>query len=382
MKLKKSISLILVVVLVLLAFRPVDVSANSISDLQQQMKENNKKIEELKAERKRLANEKASTANEIAKLDLELASLNAEADGLQLEINDLNTKIEANGVAIEKLGVEIDENNLILEQRLRASYKRGDVGYIEIILNSENLIDALTRIDMIQLIVREDVNLLKDIQEQKTNLEELKVQQEKEKEDVKTAKAKLDDKRKQVEASQSTKESYMAQLQNDMKKMQAAEEKMEKENEGFEKRIQQLQLESEYAGGKMLWPLPLNCKKITSPYGKRIHPLYGYWTNHRGVDIACPYNTEVYAANSGVVIVSEWHWSYGYYVIIDHGGKIATVYGHNTKLLVSVGQKINRGDVIALSGSTGESTGPHLHFEVRVNGVIKDPMPYLPNIGR
>ncbi len=382
MRLKKSISLILVLVLVLLAFRPVDVSASSISDLQQQMKENNKKIEELRAERNKLNGEKKSTANEIAKLDLELAGLNAEADGLQLEINDLNAKIEANGVAIEQLAVEIDENNLTLEQRLRASYKRGDVGYIEIVLNSENLIDALTRMDMIQLIVREDVNLLKDIQEQKTNLEELKAQQEKEKEDVKAAKAKLDDKKKQVETSQNSKEVYMAELQKDMKKMQAAEEQMEKENANFEKKIQKLLLDSEYAGGKMLWPLPLNCNRITSQFGKRIHPLYGYWTNHRGVDIACPYNTEVYAANSGVVIVAESHWSYGNYVIIDHGGKIATVYGHNTKLLVSVGQKVNRGDVIALSGSTGESTGPHLHFEVRVNGVIKDPMPYLPNVGR
>ncbi len=382
MKLKKSISLILVVVLVLLAFRPVDVSANSISDLQQQMKENNKKIEELKAERKRLANEKASTSNEIAKLDLELAGLNAEADGLQLEINDLNAKIEANGVAIEQLIVEIDENNLTLEQRLRASYKRGDVGYIEIVLNSENLIDALTRMDMIQLIVREDVNLLKDIQEQKTNLEELKAQQEKEKEGVKAAKAKLDDKKKQVEASQSAKEVYMAELQNDMKEMQASEERMLKANSEVEKKIQQLQLDSEYAGGKMLWPLPTNQNRITSYFGKRSHPLYGYWSNHRGIDIRCPYNTEVYAANSGVVIVAESHWSYGNYVIIDHGGKIATVYGHNTKLLVSVGQEVNRGDVIALSGSTGESTGPHLHFEVRVNGVIKNPIPYLPNIGR
>ena len=374
---KKSISLILVVILFLFAFKPIDVSASNISDLQQQIKENNKKIEEIKAEINKLKGEKNSTANEISKLDLELAGLNAEVDGLQLEINDLNAKIESNGAAIEQLGVEIDNNNLILEQRLRASYKRGDVGYIEIILNSENLLDAMTRMDTIQLIVQEDVNLLKDIQAQKTSLEELKAQQEKEKADVVAAKDKLVSKKKQVEASQNTKEAYMAELQNDMKKMQALEEKMEKENTQFEKRIQQLQLESEYTGGEMLWPLPANQKRITSYFGKRIHPLYGYWTNHRGIDIACPYNTEVYAANSGVVIVAEKHWSYGNYVIIDHGGKIATVYGHNTKLLVSVGQKVNKGDVIALSGSTGESTGPHLHFEVRKNGVVVDPIPYV-----
>lgn len=377
---KKSISLILVVILFLLAFKPTDVSANSISDLQQQIKDNNKKIQEIKSEINKLNGEKKSTANEIAKLDLELESLNTEAEGLQLEINDLNAKIEANSVAIEQLGVKIDENNTVLEQRLRASYKRGDVGYIEIILNSENLIDALTRLDMIQLIVKEDVNLLKEIQEQKTNLEQLKAQQESKKEEVAAAKLKLEKKKEQVVVSQNQKEVYMAELQKDMKEMQAQEERLNKANNDFEKKIQQLQLDSEYAGGKMLWPLPTNCTRITSNFGKRIHPLYGYWTNHRGVDIACPYNTEVYAANSGVVIVSEWHYSYGYYVIIDHGGKISTVYGHNTKLLVKAGQKVNRGDVIALSGSTGESTGPHLHFEVRYNGVVTDPLVYLPKI--
>ena len=382
MRLKKSMCLILVVILALIAFKPIDVSASNISNLQQQIKENNKKIEELKAEINKLKGEKNSTANEISKLDLELASLNAEAEGLQLEINDLNAKIEANGIAIEQLCVEMDNNNLILEQRLRASYKRGDVGYIEIILNSENLIDALTRMDTIQLIVREDVNLLKDIQGQKTNLEELKTQQENEKEEVKASKAKLEDKKKQVEESQKAKEVYMAELQSDMKKMKAVEEQMEKENADFEKRIQQLQLESEYAGGKMLWPLPLSCKKINSPFGRRIDPIYGGYSNHRGVDIGCPYNTNVYAVNSGVVILAEKHWSYGWYIIIDHGGKIATLYAHNTKLLVSVGQNVNRGDIIALSGSTGDSTGPHLHFEVRYNGVVKDPMPYLPNLNR
>lgn len=374
---KKTITLLLVVIIALFAFKPIDVSANSISTLQQQMKDNNKKLEEIKARKKELQGEAKSTANEIAILDLELEGLNAEVDGLQLEIDDLNAKIEANSVAIDQLGVKIEENNSILEQRLRASYKRGDIGYIEIILNSENLIDALTRLDMIQLIVKEDVNLLKEIQEQKNNLEQLKLQQEKEKEEVAATKVKFEDKKKQVESSQSTKEAYMAELQKDMKEMQAQEERLNKANNEVEKKIQQLQLESAYTGGEMLWPLPANQKRITSYFGKRPHPLYGYWSNHRGIDIACPYNTEVYAANSGVVIVAEKHWSYGNYVIIDHGGKIATVYGHNTKLLVSVGQEVKKGQLIALSGSTGESTGPHLHFEVRKNGVVIDPLPFL-----
>lgn len=374
---KKFILLVLIILTSVFAIMPASAS-QTISDMQNQIELNTKKQKELAAKIKNLKNEQNSTQNEINLLDLQLESLSTEAEGLQLKIDDLNEKIKANETSIEILIDEIDKNNVILEKRLRASYKRGGAGYLELILNADNILDALTRIDMIQRIVQDDVDLLKDIQKQKDNLVALKEQQEQEKLNVETAKADLNAKLKEVEASQAEKESYMIALEKDMKESQAMEEKMEQENARLEKEIQQKMLEMAYAGGSMIWPLPYNNRRITSDFGKRIHPLYGYWTNHRGIDIACPYNTEVYAVNSGVVQYAGYHYSYGWYVIIDHGGKIATLYAHNTKLLVQTGQKVSIGDVIALSGSTGESTGPHLHFEVRKNGVCVDPKPYLP----
>ncbi|QSX06134.1 peptidoglycan DD-metalloendopeptidase family protein [Sedimentibacter sp. zth1] len=375
MRFKRAVSLALISVFVLLLFNPIDANA-SISSLEQQIRENNQKKQELEKQKKELKNEKNETLKEIRSLDIEIDGLNLEVEGLQLEIDDLSKKIEDNGASVIQLGKEIDANNIILEKRLRATYKQGGTGYLELILKSDSLSEALTRIDMIQLILKDDVELLKSIEVQKSNVTALKLQQEEERKEIETIKQNLLTKRNEISSAQNKKESYMVSLESNIKEMEAQEARLEQVNAKFEKQIQKLQLEMEYAGGEMSWPVPGHYR-ITSPFGGRRHPLYGYWSFHRGIDIACYYKTNVVAANSGVVMVAGWHYSYGNYVIIDHGGKISTVYGHNTKLLVKAGQKVTKGQVIALSGSTGESTGPHVHFEVRKNGAVVDPMPYV-----
>lgn len=135
-----------------------------------------------------------------------------------------------------------------------------------------------------------------------------------------------------------------------------------------------------YSGGDGPFLLPVGSARISSPYGPRTHPITGEKGKvHTGVDFAVPQGTNIHAADSGTVILAEWWSGYGYCVIIDHGGGVWTLYGHIRKggLRVSAGDKVNRGDVVAESGSTGNSTGPHLHFEVRIDGKIVNPMPYL-----
>ena len=132
-----------------------------------------------------------------------------------------------------------------------------------------------------------------------------------------------------------------------------------------------------YVGGQLGWPCDIKHHVITSYFVRRVNPIYGYTENHNGIDIPLPYGSPVLAANAGVVIVSEYHYSYGYYVVIDHGGGISTLYGHNSKLLVSVGDEVKKGQQIAKAGSTGYSTGSHIHFCVRENGVHVDPLGYV-----
>ena len=126
----------------------------------------------------------------------------------------------------------------------------------------------------------------------------------------------------------------------------------------------------------MIWPSAAS-RRITSPFGNRLHPILKIYKFHSGIDIGASYGTNILAANSGTVIKAGYNSSYGYMVMIDHGGGIVTLYAHSSKLLVSTGDVVARGQVIALIGSTGRSTGPHLHFEVRVNGAYQNPLNYV-----
>jgi len=303
-------------------------------------------------------------------------TLNLEIDSYELQKQEINMQIAEKEQEIVDLEAEIDKNNTLLEERLRVMYKNGTAGYLEVILDADSIIDALTRLDMIQLIVKSDVELLKSIEQQKKEVEELHLTLETKRFELTAVINDLASKKQEVEIASRSKISYMASIQSNLKEIQRQEAAMEEQSAQIEKDILAAQRAVEYAGGEMLWPAPGNYR-VTSSFGGRTDPITGVWTNHGGTDIAGPYGAPIVSANSGVVLYAGWHYSYGNYVIVDHGGGISTLYGHASKLLVSKGQKVTRGDIIALVGSTGYSTGNHLHFEVRINGVRTQPMDYL-----
>lgn len=371
---KKSVLLTLVIMSVLSIF-PVT-AGGSIADMQRKQKQIENQIKEIRQKAEELKGQQKSVQQEIDALDNEIRALSLEVDSYELQKEEITMKIEESKQQIEQLNNEIDNNNSILEDRLRVMYKNGTVGYMEVILKSENLVDALTRMDMIQLIVQSDVELLKSINEQKTQVEALKEQQEIKRLELTAVINNLNAKQNDVMVASRSKEVYMTSLQKDIKEMQRQEAAMEAQSKQIEKDILAAQRAVEYAGGVMLWPVP-GQDRVTSNFGGRADPITGVWSSHGGTDIAAPYGTPIVAANSGVVIFAGWHYSYGNYVIIDHGGGIATLYAHCSKLLVTNGQAVSKGDRVALVGSTGYSTGNHLHFEVRINGVRTDAMKYL-----
>ncbi len=371
---KKSVLLTLVIMSVLSIF-PVT-AGGSIADMQQKQKQIENQIKELRQKADELKGQQKSVQQEIDALDGEIRALSLEVDSYELQKEEITMKIEESKQQIEQLNNDIDNNNTILEDRLRVMYKNGTVGYMEVILKSENLVDALTRMDMIQLIVQSEVELLKSINDQKIQVEALKEQQEIKRLELTAVINNLNAKQNDVMVASRSKEVYMTSLQKDIKEMQRQEAAMEAQSKQIEKDILAAQRAVEYAGGVMLWPVP-GQYRITSNFGGRADPITGVWSSHGGTDIAAPYGTPIVAANSGVVIFAGWHYSYGNYVIIDHGGGIATLYAHCSKLLVTNGQAVSKGDRVALVGSTGYSTGNHLHFEVRINGVRTDAMKYL-----
>ena len=371
---KKCVVVILLIVTIISIF-PTS-AGGSIADLRYKQNQIEQQIKDIRKKADALKSEKKSIESEIQILDGELRVLTLETEKQEVQKQELNMRIAESEQKIVELTDEIDKNNELLEQRLRAMYMNGTGGYLEVILNAENLIDALTRMDLIQLIVKSDVELLKTINEQKTEVEELKVAQEIRRHELTAVINDLNAKQDEVLIASRSKENYMSSLQNNIEEIQRQEAAMEKQSKQIEKDILAAQRAGEYVGGELAWPVPGHYR-ITSPYGGRIHPITGVWSTHGGTDIAAPNGTSIVASNDGVVIYAGYHYSYGNYIIVDHNGGIATLYAHCSKLLASNGQAVSKGETIALIGSTGESTGNHIHFEVRVNGVRKNPMGYL-----
>lgn len=370
---KKGIVFTLLIMLVVNIF-PVT-AGGSIADLQQKQKKIEQQIKEIRDKANNLKGEQKSIQQEIDVLDGELRALSLEIEGYELQKQEINMKIAESEQKISELTDEINKNNETLEKRLRVMYKNGTAGYMEVLLNSENLIDALTRMDMIQMIVQSDVELLENINDQKLQVEDLKVEQETERLELTAVINNLNSKQNDIMIASRSKEVYMSSLKNNLAEIQRQEAAMEAQSEQIEKDILAAQRAVEYAGGELAWPVP-GQYRITSPFGGRADPITGVWSNHGGTDIAAPNGTPIVSANDGVVIYAGWHYSYGNYIIVDHGGGISTLYGHCSKLLAAAGQAVTREEKIALVGSTGYSTGNHLHYEVRINGVRKDPMTY------
>lgn len=262
-------------------------------------------------------------------------------------------------------------------ERLRLSYEEGTQSYIELLLSSDNLIDFLTRSDRLGSVLSYEQTLMTTLEREVTDLLAMKeslTATKQEQQELGTYQSATEE---ELKASLAEAQAQLAKLNADeeaLKKVQqqasALDSKLDKELEDLLKKQQEEQKAE--ANAKLLWPVDSNIRIVTSDYGWR--KLWGRDDYHIGIDIGAPGGRNIYAADGGTVIKATYNSSYGYYVLIDHGNTISTLYAHASKLLVSVGQKVERGQVIALVGTTGNSSGNHLHFEVRVNGQHTDPL--------
>lgn len=255
-------------------------------------------------------------------------------------------------------------------------YKNNTLGYLEIIFSAKDLRDLLTRVDMVKKIIDHDVELLKYMKEQKEIIQEKKLDLEEKHAEAQVMKKKISIKKEELEVATRSKQRLMSSLEQDKQESLRQLKELNKLSEEIEEDIKKKQLAMEYAGGEMSWPAP-GYYHISSSYGWRTHPIWKDRRMHNGMDIKTPTGAKIVAANSGKVQHSGSLGGYGNVVIIDHGGKVTTLYAHNSKLLVKEGQWVERGQTIAKAGSTGHSTGPHLHFEVRENGKHVNPYPWV-----
>lgn len=367
----------------------------------------NQQLEELQAEEKELKEELNSTNSDLANsqkrkdtLDKQISNakkqinlLTSQIDELDSKMNDKSDEIAAKEKEIADKEAAIQTTSDQLSERLRAIAKRGNLSSLQMVLNTEEYADYLIKSKMIERIAANDQQEMDKLEEEISQINEEKAALENDKQSLEDEKAQVETLKKQADAKKSELDTLYKALQAEIKKIQSTASdyaaQLKKNQEEQDKIDQQIKAiinsqstsTGKFGDGSMLWPVP-TVRNISSGFGPR------WGTTHRGIDIAngsIPiYGQKVYAAADGVVIyanyTNEYGGGYGYYCIVDHGvdssGKrISTLYAHNSKLYARVGDVVVGGQtVLSLAGDTGNVTGPHLHFEVRENGVAVDPI--------
>lgn len=342
-----------------------------IDAARQSQKENQALINKVKKEKQTAVAAKEEIDKKIDALDADISVINKEISESEAVIAEKQKELDAALDAVQKQ----DDR---LKSRLRFLYEDGLTSYLEILFSSESFSDFVSRYNMIGEILEYDNRVLSQKKEESEVIKEKKEALEAEKAKQVAAKNRLVSAENELEVKQQQQQSYLKALEKDLKAYEKALAQAEAEEQRILAQIRAQQQAAAGNGnvktytGTYTWPSP-GYNTITCAFGPRIHPITKKASNHTGVDIGVPSGSKIVAIADGTVTMAGWNSVYGYYVTIDHGG-VTSLYGHNSSLTVSTGQKVTKGQKIANSGSTGWSTGPHLHFEVVKNGTAINPM--------
>ncbi|MNI30873.1 Murein DD-endopeptidase MepM [compost metagenome] len=403
----------------------------TVSEIDQQLKKLQQEVQAAKAAQEQAASRNQEAQHYKNKTTQNLEYVLSQIEQVKGEMTTISGKITSTEESLNVTATELDDaeeriasREKLLESRVRLMYTDGAVSYLDVLLSSTSFADFLDRADSLKMIVDQDQDLLEQHKLDKQTVVAKKLELEGQYAQAKELYTDLESKRSVLKEKEAEKQELIAYYDEEIQESDEVTEEqnaklvqLASERSALETQKDKLKAEeaarkaaaakaeaarraaaaaakakasvsssssssssAEYAGGDGPFLLPVGSARISSGYGKRTHPVTGeVGKMHTGVDFAVPQGTDIHAADAGTVLVAEWWSGYGYCVIIDHGGGVWTLYGHIREggIKVSVGEKVSRGQVIAESGATGRVTGPHLHFEVRVDGKTVDPMPYL-----
>jgi murein DD-endopeptidase MepM/ murein hydrolase activator NlpD len=328
-----------------------------------------------------LTGKKEATKGDIESLLKRIDLVQKRLEKTQGKIASAEEKLLVTGEELQDAIKQLKNREELMDSRVRLAYTTGAVSYLDVLLSSASFSDFLDRFDAVESIVTQDRNIA---DEKKANSEEVaakKIEVEKELEAVKALYTEMEANKVELKNNEQDKEVMMSKIAKQIEDMEEISDESAKELTDLAKKASALEakknrIKAYYKGGKLGMPLRVEYR-LSSPFGYRTHPITGKKKLHAGMDMAAPKGTPVYAAESGVVIVAQSWSGYGNCIIIDHGGGLWTLYGHLSSILVKNGENVKRGNKIGLVGSTGQSTGNHLHFEVRKNSEPVNPAPYL-----
>lgn len=343
---------------ILIVTRPAPVYAESLSEQLEQTRQEKKdledKIEALRADKDKIIQEK----------DM----LDQRNDKLRIEVNLIQRQSDETQARIEELTAQEKEQYELFCKQVRQEEERGTVSYWSVIFKSASFSDLLARLDFVGEVMDYDRKVIQNLQDTRKQLSEDKAALEQQKAELVSAQQEL---QAQINAA--------SELIRDFEETEAGHQALLDQAASDEKRIQELIRQQQISSGESagyIWPTNAT-RYVTSPYGDRWCPYHG-WEYHNGVDIGAAYGTSVLAANNGTVIQAGWNGGYGISVMISHPDGITTLYGHMCDWNVSVGQKVSQGQVIGWCGSTGNSTGPHIHYTMYKGSGTLNPLNYLP----
>ena len=370
--------LIVLLILCLFLFAAL-ASANEITVRQQELDAVKRQMQEAERRAQQVEREAQSVLAELGRLEREIDRTTTDLGSVETRIADVQRELVTVNADLASAEGRLAERNSQLSMRLRALYERGAVSYLEVLLTSRSFSDFINRFLVLRTVVNHDVQVYHAVQEEKALVEEYKTQVETKRAELLVLRQQTANHQATLQARAVNRTALLRRLNTEKAEVEKAFAEMERLALELDKIIKELQ--ARFAAGQgtgvLIWPTP-ESTAITSPFGWRIHPISRVREFHSGIDIGgLPVGRNIVAADSGMVILADWFGGYGKTVIINHGKGITTLYAHASHILVKEGQTVAKGQVIARVGSTGMSTGPHLHFEVRIEGTRVNPLDHV-----
>ncbi|MBR5537219.1 MAG: peptidoglycan DD-metalloendopeptidase family protein [Clostridia bacterium] len=344
-----------------------------------------KKVNEASAKKKELKSQVSALSGDISSLEKQLSLLDGQIEAQEDEIAAQEELLAQLEILVEEKTIELADSEADqarqyerMKERLRYMVEHDSTSQLSILLASESFADFLNRWEIVQQISLRDERLFEELQAIRDKVTVEKQELEATQAEAIETKAQMDANKAELDAQHTAKQKALEKAETEKAAANKAYadmiEKEEELMEQYKKAAAQLASQSTYVGGKFMWPLPAANNVITCKYGYRTHPVTRKYKLHTGIDLRCSTGTKVYAANKGTVTTSGYSSAWGNYIIINHGGGYTTLYAHLSRRNVAKGAAVKQGDVIGLSGNTGYSTGPHLHFEINKNGSSYDPV--------
>jgi len=371
--------ILILIIFILISNICVCVFAEDITDLQEKSNTITESLNETNNRLQAVQDQLSSNMQELQELDSQIASSQEEINKIDTDVNDLVKQVEEKEKKLEEAQEQYDKIQALVDARMLKIYATPKFQTIQVLLESKNVTEFLTTYYAIQEATKADKNLMKSVKEEKDEIEITKKILIEKKEQIVTSKKTQQKKAQVLSNTKKMREYYISKLSTEEQELQAKIDEYNNQVSEIEAEIKLLALNSisaDYIGGPMIWPTP-GYTTITSEYGMRTHPVTGAYKLHTGVDIGAPLESSFVAAANGIVSKATFSPAYGNMVIIDHGGGVQTLYAHGNEIMVQVGQTVSTGTEILKVGSTGYSTGPHAHFEIRINGQTVNPLDYL-----